>query len=139
MPAHVTVLVPFKPWPSVEPDEIGRLKRLFREFGPISLGFSAIRRFPNVLWLAPEPRGVVDQLTQAVHAAFPGYPPYEGAFSDPTPHLTVAIGGDAILDPIETLVLQRLTQPIQSTITDCAVFALTGEGWRERASFRLGD
>jgi hypothetical protein len=43
-----------------------------------------------VLWLAPEPDEPFLQLTASVWRAFPSHPPYEGAFVDHIPHLTVA-------------------------------------------------
>ena len=40
---------------------------------------TAVRRFPNVVWLEPEPAEPFQRLTRALAAAFPDYPPYGGA------------------------------------------------------------
>jgi 2'-5' RNA ligase superfamily protein len=43
----------------------------------------------DVLYLPPRPDEPFRALTRAVCAAFPGYLPYGGAFTDTIPHLTV--------------------------------------------------
>lgn len=46
-----------------------------------------------MLWLAPEPAEPFRALTEAVVEAFPGFPPYGGAFAEVVPHLTVGDTG----------------------------------------------
>ena len=47
-------------------------------------------RWPNVVYLEPEPDEPFRRLTNALAAAFPDYPPYEGVHEEVVPHLTVA-------------------------------------------------
>jgi 2'-5' RNA ligase len=138
MPAHVTVIFPFRPWETVTRADLRTLTGLFGAMRPISLGFATTGRFPGVLWLSPTPRAEVDKLTQAVVAAFPDYPPYEGAYDDPTPHLTLALGDGAALDAAERVVARHLVRPLQSDIDACSAYALTDRGWREMERFPLG-
>jgi 2'-5' RNA ligase len=138
MPAHVTVIFPFKPWETVTHADLLNLKGLFGAMRPIRLGFATTGRFPGVLWLSPAPRTEVDQLTRAVVAAFPDYPPYEGVYDDPMPHLTLAMGDNDELDAAERIVERHLAQPLQSDIDTCSAYAFTDSGWREMERFPLG-
>ena len=54
------------------------------------LVLASVRRFPNVVWLEPEPSEPFRRLTRSLAAAFPDYPPYAGAHDDIVPHLTIA-------------------------------------------------
>ena len=55
---------------------------------------------PAVLYIAPEPDGPFRELTDALAQAFPEHPPYDGAFAEVVPHLTVAWHHDAPVDEI---------------------------------------
>jgi 2'-5' RNA ligase len=94
VPAHVTVLYPFHP-PSLGPAMLARLTALFSEFEAFDYSLAELRRFPGVLYLAPEPEARFRALTRRVAEAFPEYPPYGGQFSDVIPHLTLAQQADA--------------------------------------------
>ena len=91
MPAHITLLYPFKP-----PDEIGdaaieKLNQCFAGFRAFDFTLATIRRFPGgVLYLAPEPDESFRRLIMAVWDCYPETPPYGGRYSNIVPHLTVA-------------------------------------------------
>ena len=91
MPAHITLLYPFKP-----PDEIGdaaieKLNQCFAGFRAFDFTLATIRRFPGgVLYLAPEPDESFRRLIMAVWDCYPETPPYGGRYSNIMPHLTVA-------------------------------------------------
>ena len=51
---------------------------------------ASVGRWPDVVYLAPEPDAPFRRLTAALASAFPDYPPYEGAHEEVIPHLTVA-------------------------------------------------
>ena len=55
---------------------------------PFVLG--AVRRWPAVVYLEPQPDDPFRRLTAALADAFPDYPPYEGIHEEIIPHLTVA-------------------------------------------------
>ena len=79
----------------------------------------------EVLWLAPQPDEPFRVLTQTVSAAFPECPPYQGAYDDVIPHLTVGdrpAGGVRDLRAAEAEVLRWL--PIQARIS--RVWLMTG-------------
>lgn len=138
MPAHVTVLYPFMPLRAISADVYEQLDALFAAHTNFELTFSSPRRFPDTVWLSPEPAAPVKLLTGAMAAAFADYPPYRGTFPDTIPHLTVAQGDSAVLDAVAADLMARLTRPIHAHITACVLFAMTDAGWREQRSFPLG-
>lgn len=108
IPAHVTILFPFVPASRVTRALVDDLRRLFGalESFPVSLATTA--RFESALYLAPYPAEAFVRLTEAVVRAYPGYPPYGGAFELVVPHLTVAEGDPATLDEAESDVVGSL-------------------------------
>jgi hypothetical protein len=115
-PAHVTLLFPWLPAP-VTPDGLQRARSALLPFGPITLTFSQVRRWPRVIWLLPEPEAAVRAMTAALMSAFPECPPYGGEFPDPQPHLTVAEGTEEELDRIEPEVVRVLAESGPMTVT----------------------
>jgi hypothetical protein len=90
MPAHVTVLYPFRHPDRVSPAVTDALAALFAGIPRFGFRLAGLCGFKDVIYLAPEPVAPFDALTRAVAARFPDTPPYGGAFADPKPHLTVA-------------------------------------------------
>lgn len=92
IPEHVTLLYPF-----VEPDAgVEReLARIFAEV--VAFRFALVRTGwfgDQLLYLAPEPAAPFIALTDRLEASF-GVKPYEGAYADVVPHLTVAQENDS--------------------------------------------
>jgi hypothetical protein len=139
-PAHVTVLFPFVPAGDIHD---GVLRRVADVVGGVPAFDYAFRRTAwfddRVLWLAPDDDTPFRELTPRVWAAFPRHPPFEGAFADVVPHLTV--GHE---QPVELLAaaeadLQRHL-PVEGTATEVVLLAEDEPGgrWRRRAAFPLG-
>src|ERR1700742_776345 len=82
LPAHVTVLYPFRETERIDAACLARLGDLFAAVAPFTLTFAATDQFPGVRWLAPEPRAPIDALTKSIAAAFPDCPPYAGAIAE---------------------------------------------------------
>jgi hypothetical protein len=97
VPAHVTVLYPFVPAAEVDEALLADLRALFAGLPSLAFELRECRHFPAVLYLAPEPPEPFVALTEAVVAAYPAYPPYEGVFAEVVPHLTAAEGDRAVL------------------------------------------
>jgi hypothetical protein len=138
MPAHVTVLYPFRPLARIDDAVLGELERLIGTHPALDLSFRKIGRFSGVRWLAPEPREPIDRLTEALVAAFPDCLPYRGKVSDPVPHLTFAIGPEAVIDKVEAELTARLTAPIHARIDSCRLYQFSEDRWREAAVFPFG-
>lgn len=83
VPAHVTLLFPCSP----DPEGVGEALAAVEAF---DVHFREVRRFPGVVYLAPEPAQPFVDLTHALWRRFPDWPPYAGAHETITPHLTVA-------------------------------------------------
>ena len=140
VPAHLTVLYPFHP-PALAPTVMARLAALFAEFAAFDYSLIELRRFPGVLYLAPEPEAPFRALTRRVAEAFPDYPPYGGKFADIIPHLTLAQLEDA--DRLETVAAHFHATcgpqlPLRLRAKAVALMDNDHGDWRVCATFRLG-
>jgi len=108
VPAHVTVLFPFVPAAEIDDDLLVDLRELFATLPSFRFELRESRHFPAVLYLAPEPPEPFVSLTEAVAAAYPRFPPYEGVFDEVVPHLTAAEGEHAVLSRAEGEIRQWL-------------------------------
>ena len=138
MPPHVTVLYPFASPKRLGPPERMALAELILGFPAVDLCFQRTERFPDVLWLAPEPVEPILALAGALTAAFPKYPPYRGKFATVVPHLTVAQAPAPVLDRLEPIVRARLTEPVRAQASGVALFTTVDKRWVEVDRFRLG-
>ena len=87
VPAHVTVLFPFAEAAEVDEAAVAELVSLFPAF---DFTLDRLEHFEDgTAWLRPVPSAPFVVLTAAVVERFPGYPPYEGAFDEVIPHVTV--------------------------------------------------
>lgn len=88
VPAHITVLFPFLP--AAKLDE-GALRDLIARFPAFDFTLDRVEQFEDGhVWLHPEPSWRFADLTAAVWQRWPEAPPYEGAFDEVIPHLTVS-------------------------------------------------
>jgi 2'-5' RNA ligase len=143
MPAHVTILVPFKPLHEMTEAELGRLRGAFARFRPFAYSLPETRRFPGgVVYLAPVSDEPFRRLTMAVWHEFPEYPPYGGAHAEVIPHLTVAQVAEAaelarVCDEFERACAGRL--PISATATEVVLMDDASGRWQRRKTFPLGQ
>lgn len=137
VPAHVTVLFPFVPPDEISEDVVRSLQGLFAGVAPFDFVLDRVAWFGDtVLYLAPTPAAPFVALTTLVQTRFPAYAPYEGAYDDVTPHVTVGDrGGVDALRRAEVAVASAL--PIAARASD--VWLMTGSAtagaWRVRARF----
>lgn len=140
MPAHITINYPFLPGASPSGDLDGRLSALFSRTAPFRFRLERAARFPDVLYLAPDPDGPFKELASQVWKAFPESPPYAGEYSDLTPHLTVAQEDDShLLEYISADFQQRAEGilPIASRARQVWLMDNRGGRWRRRTAFPL--
>ncbi len=90
VPAHITVLFPFVPLEQLDA-ACWTLRDLCAEFSPFDVTLDGYGHFPTVTYLKPADPEPIKALFRAIHAHYPQYPPYRGAFGshDITPHMTV--------------------------------------------------
>jgi 2'-5' RNA ligase len=90
VPAHVTLIYPFMPPALLKDDVRRRVEQIIAAEDAFPFVLSSVQRWPNVVYLAPEPAEPFRRLTAALSQAFPDYPPYSGVHENVVPHLTVA-------------------------------------------------
>ena len=136
MPAHVTILYPFVARAELAGAE-PRLAELVAGHEAFDATFARTAQFPELLYLEPEPAERFLRLTEAVTAAWPEHPPYEGAHEIVIPHLTVAESEDAsLLDAIASELEPQL--PIRQRVDAASLFVEGDDGrWREHSRLPL--
>ncbi len=140
IPAHVTVLYPFRTPRDLTADVIQDLEKLFANLPAFQAAFTELRRFPNVLYLSPEPADPFRLLVKTVSERFPDTPPYGGQFTEITPHLTVAQVNvpqrlEEIAKAFERAAVHRL--PIPAKIKEIALMENSSGFWLVRRRFAL--
>ncbi len=110
VPAHITVIYPFKLLELLTAGDHRRLEELAAKCGTFSVRVSRSGWFgDSVVYLAPDDPAPIALLTRQVWSAFPDFPPYAGKFADSVPHLTVGHDHSAReLKAAEHSVSQRL-------------------------------
>jgi len=128
VPAHVTILFPFAPPDRVDEQAVGELLGPFRAF---DFALDRVELFEDgTTWLRPEPSWPFVDLTAAVEERWPEYPPYEGAFDEVIPHLTVS----------ETPLDLTLDLPIACRAHEVVLIEEDSAGlWHPRRAYTLID
>ena len=139
VPAHITLVFPFAGPPALDEACCEGLANLVAGFAQFSFALQETRRFPRVLYLAPEPDQPFRALTEAIVRLHPEFPPYGGAFPNVTPHLTVA-ETDAIDRVAEEFDgASRGILPIAASANVVVLMVKGDDGWwRHYRSFALG-
>lgn len=90
VPAHVTLLYPFLPPDGLDDSARQTVERIVAAQARFTFALTRMGRWPDVVYLAPEPEEPFQRLIAALSNAFPEYPPYRGAHPDVVPHVTIA-------------------------------------------------
>jgi 2'-5' RNA ligase len=140
VPAHITVNYPFLP--GVHRSEVldRKLTDLFSSVEPLSFVFRTLGRFPDVLYLPPDPDEGIKNLIERVAETFPESPPYGGRIEHIIPHLTVAQFDDPErLDAIERALAQLVPKYLPIELYVEAVWLMDNRSgrWRRQVSFPL--
>jgi len=137
MPPHITLLIPFVDSSSLQ---VAEVQDVLAGFEPFEFELTRPCRFGArdvVLWLAPEPSTPFVAMTGALVRGFPAYQPYEGAFDEVVPHLTVAVSQDMrVLDAIEPQLEAEL--PIHGRASAVSIVHHVDGRWLPHSSFPLG-
>jgi 2'-5' RNA ligase len=139
IPPHVTLLFPFVPAGRLTGEVEERLTRLLGAARAFDVSFARAARWPSLLYLEPRPSEPFSALTEAIAAAWPEHPPYEGEHEVVIPHLTVAELEDGeFLDRIAADVEPHL--PIESRIREAQLYVEDDAGrWHERWRLPLAE
>ena len=142
MPAHITLLYPFKSPNEIDGLVLDTLRDCFSRFQPLKFSLMTINQFPGeTLYLAPEPDEPFRQLTLAIWRCYPETPPYGGRYWTVVPHLTAAHfvgeqGLGAIAREFEQAAQRRL--PIQGHAVEVTLMDSRSGRWEINTTFRLG-
>ena len=143
MPAHITLVYPFKPPNEIYGLVLDTLSHCFSRFPPFKFSLAKISQFPGeTLYLVPEPEDPFRELTLGIWGCYPETPPYRGRYSTVIPHLTVADRmGDQGLGEVarefEQAVQGRL--PIHGRATEVTLMDSKSGRWAINTAFRLGQ
>jgi 2'-5' RNA ligase len=143
MPAHITLLYPFKPPDKIDAVVLDTLRDCFFCFPPFKFSLAAINQFSSeTLFLVPEPEDPFRELTWGIWRCYPKTPPYRGRYSTVVPHLTVA----------SLVSEQRLAEvagefeeaaqgclPIRTEATEVALMDSRSGRWEINTTFKLGQ
>jgi len=131
IPAHVTVLYPFLPADLLKPAIRDALARIAAAEHRFAVRFARVERWPEVVWLAPEPPAPFARLIEATCAAFPDYPPYGGTVPEPIAHLSIAEGASFDANAVSAAANPYL--PFERAISALTVITEQPDGmWRVR-------
>jgi 2'-5' RNA ligase len=139
IPAHVTLLFPFRPAADSDDELLAELRDFFAATEPFDTEFSRVARFEEVAYLAPDPPEPFVALTQALVDRYPEHPPYgDETFDEIVPHLTIVNRSPPeLLDEVERALSSRL--PLRTAIREATLFEEDEHGaWSPRATFVLG-
>jgi 2'-5' RNA ligase len=137
MPAHVTILFPF-----VEPARLGeveeRLAEIVAATPAFDVTFARAARWPEILYLEPEPAEPFVALTRAIEREWPDQPPYGGTHETIVPHLTVAESADpGVLDRVLASVEPQL--PVATRAHEATLLVEDHAGhWQEHSRLPFG-
>jgi len=141
VPAHITINYPFQAITDKSRQQVyASLEALFKGFQAYEYSLKENRRFPGVLYLAPEPEQPFKELIQAVANRFPESPPYEGVFDEVIPHLTVAdVEEEAVLDRVsfDFTAISRGRLPVHSRANAVCLLDNREGLWKHRKAFPL--
>jgi 2'-5' RNA ligase len=134
MPPHVTLIYPFADTSAVE-ERIEAVARILGAFAPFEVELRETARFPELLYLRPEPAEAFVAMTEALVDAFPEFPLYGGEVDEIVPHLTVAQADEEVLAVVQSELVGRL--PLTTRCERAWLVEDAPAGWRRHTAFPL--
>lgn len=142
MPAHITVLYPFKTPETIDDGVRATLSDYFRSFQAFQFSLTGTLKFPTALCLSPEPVDPFVKLTEGLEKIYPECPPYGASFSGIVPHLTVVWTEDEERLQELTAKFERVLAgavPIDGSVSEVWLIVEHGDQWVPVCPFRLDD
>lgn len=142
IPAHVTLIYPFRDPDSLTQDVLLKVERTIERHEPFQIRFNSIENFPNAVWLAPEPAINFQRLTQSLVNVFPDCPPYGGKHPEYIPHMTLAQSDETMdVESLSAECKQAIDRrlPISARARAVSLFVSQPEGaWKRVRVFSFG-
>jgi hypothetical protein len=137
VPAHVSVLYPFRPADQLDDQVISALSELFAAQPVMAVKFGECRRRGEFVYLRPTPVEGLDEVTSGVRRRWPDIAPYDGLYDDIEPHVTVASHTTPErAEEIEREIVPELV-PISAELREAWLVVFHGQ-WTLRQRFRFG-
>ena len=139
VPAHITVLFPFMPPRQIDAAVRRRIQAAVRSVPVFAYTLAQTGRFPDTLYLVPEPSAPFIALTRALADEFVQYPPFGAAHDSIVPHLTVVHGdadAAALVQPELAGALER-HGPISAICREVELIQNSTGRWEWMRSFAL--
>jgi hypothetical protein len=139
-PPHITILWPFMRPDLIRDETLQELGSFFGGFPKLDLLFLSSGRTATGLYLCPEPREPIVQMTLAAMDRYPECPPYGQSDYQPNPHVTIAHEKDGRkLDAITAAFDREAANfyPINAQVEKVWLLEEHGKGWKKRVAFEL--
>jgi len=138
MPAHITLLFPFRPVRWLGNDAVSGLQAFFQAVPAAQFALTHVGRFSRIVYLAPEPAEPFVELTRRLSTRF-DLLPYGRADAGRTPHLTVARHDDqSFLDQVAGALTPSL--PLPFTLREAWLMERDEAGfWHRTEAFPFGS
>ena len=139
VPAHITVLYPFMSPEQITEAVLNRVRLALSCAVTFRFRLARIDRFPNALYLAPEPAEPFIALTERLVHEFPTYLPYGGQHDSVVPHLTVAQANETEQSLAEAHLFNALPAHvgIEARCNDVELIENSSGRWQRMHSFPL--
>ena len=141
VPAHVTVLFPFRAPDTIDDQVLEQVAAVAASVPAFEVKFAEPATWPGTVWLRPEPDDGLRRLMAAAFERFPDCPPYDGAFDDMVPHLTVGqdLDDEQQREIVAAMVDGLRDGPIKLVVEELALFASHDDGeWERTGAWPLG-
>lgn len=139
IPAHITILFPFKNPEMIDREILADLKKAFKKVRRFSFILDKISTFPDVVFLEPSQKEKFIAITNEIVKVFPENPPYEGKFTQINPHLTI---GHKLKEKFNEALIEakQVTQnslPVRAVAQEAWLMELRNGLWSIRKKFRF--
>jgi 2'-5' RNA ligase len=136
LPAHATLLFPFVAPERLDPAVRGIVAGAAARHAPIEYRLVGPRRWPGVIYAAPDPTGPFVALHRDLQVAFPSFPIYGPEFDlEFAPHVTIDEGLSVV--PLDDPAWRSLPRPSVATALE-VIARPSGGRWRTVWRVRLG-
>lgn len=141
VPAHITVLYPFMPPERIDASVLSAIQMAVARSTPFEFSLEHVGRFPDAVYLSPDPASPFVRLTQCLVRAFPDYQPYGGRFDSVVPHLSVARGNSNDIAVAEQEISNVIASagPIVCVCSSVLLIENATGKWRHMHEFSLAD
>ena len=139
VPAHITILVPFVPPERVTAKVLRTVEQAIADIHAFEFTLSAVCRWPETVYLTPDPAEPFAALTRSIVRHFPQFPPYGGRHAGIIPHLTVADGDARVAQTAEAKLRTRIrvARPVRGFCSELELIENSSGRWKPMHVIRL--